>query len=75
MLKCHITEVSRLRAKIKGDLPRVNRIDYETGIANVEPLKCKLQVVCGQEGFHKTLAQNGCYQIWDRSSVGRKGDL
>lgn len=52
-MKCHITEVSRLRAKIKGDLPRENKIDYQTGIANVEPLKCKLQVVYGQRGFTK----------------------
>lgn len=69
-----ITDLSRLRAKIKGDLLRGNKIDYQTGIANAESLKCKLQVI-RIGGVSQNFGTKWLLSNWDTRRVGGKGDL
>lgn len=47
----------------RGDLPRGRRTDHQMGIANMEPLTCRLRGGVDWRGLHKTLAENYCYQI------------
>lgn len=64
---------SKLRARIKGDLLRGSRTDYQTAVANVESLKCRLQW-CGLEGVSQDF-DTEMLSNWDSESVGGRGDL